>query len=119
MVNILPDSRARDPKRLLPSRLGYWVPLACASCGADGGVVPEQNTTFAFWLCTPCSETYGEIAGTLSIPDEVFWQRVRDEQTEAFGRQLTPGELAIVAQEDTSPLATLIREGAANKEGKG
>ena len=110
-IDILPDSRARDPKDLIPSKVGYWTPLDCASCGNSGGMVPEENCNFAFWLCKDCFEKYGEIAGTLVVPDQVFWQKAKEEQLEKYGRLLDPVEIDVVAREDASPLATLIREG--------
>lgn len=108
---VLPDSR---PINLRGARLGpggvYWVPVYCANCGCDGGLTPEEST-FLFYLCTKCAETYGEIAGTLMMPDQVFWEKLKQEQLEAYGRYLTEQELVQVVAEDASPLATLIKEG--------
>jgi hypothetical protein len=88
------------------------VPIFCANCGAEnGGLVPEENMTHVFWLCTPCFETHGEVAGTLVMPDEVFWQKVKEEQLEKYNRELSEAELVAVVAADASPLATLIKEG--------
>jgi len=110
MSETLPDSRARNGATILMGAGGVWVPVFCANCGKDGGMVPEQNMTFAFWLCAPCAETHGAIAGMLMLPDEVFWERVKQEQLEAHGRFLTEQELVAVVEADASPLATLINE---------
>jgi hypothetical protein len=51
----LPDSRLKQSKGLVHGgpagqfRMN-WVPIYCANCGAAGGLVPEENKTFAFWL---------------------------------------------------------------------
>lgn len=110
-ITILPDSRPRERRGLVLRNGAWWTPVFCANCGADGGLVPEEGMTFAFYLCNPCAETHGEIQGTVMIPDEVFWQKLREEQLEKYGRLLSPEELHAVAQSNTSPLATLIREG--------
>jgi hypothetical protein len=80
---VLPDCRTRDPKGRIPSRAGPWVPIFCANCGKPGGAVPEENVTFAFYLCNYCVETYGAIANTLMVPDEIWWEQVRQEQEAA------------------------------------
>jgi len=111
MAEILPDSRARDASRILMGHGGVWVPVFCANCGADGGMVPEDNMTFAFYLCRPCAETHGAIAGMMMMPDEVFFERLKQEQLEAHGRFLTEQELIAIVEADASPLAKLIKEG--------
>lgn len=80
MADLLPDSRARDGREVTRHWfLGNTVPIFCANCGKEGGRVPEENCTFAFWLCDNCVETFGPIAGTMMVPDEVFWQQVADD----------------------------------------
>jgi hypothetical protein len=108
--DILPDCRTREPGNIIQSPMGNWVPIFCANCGKEGGSVPEENMTFVFWLCTPCAETYGVIAGMMMMPDEVFWDRVTQEQVASHGRMLTEQELVDVVVADASPLATLLKE---------
>ncbi len=108
--NILPDSRAKN-SRLILDGAGAWVHVFCAHCGKEGGRCPEENMTFIFYQCTPCHERYGAITGTMVMPDEVFYQKLADEQIESFGRFLTEAELAKVVEEDALPLATLIKSG--------
>jgi len=86
------------------------VPIACGSCGADGGLVPEENMTFVFWLCQPCFAKYGELTNVMVMPDEIFWAKVQEEQLESYGRALSTSELIAVVAADASPLATLITE---------
>jgi hypothetical protein len=109
MIDILPDSRAKNPTGLTAGPGGYWVPVFCANCGIEGGKVPEQNMTFIFYQCQKCSDAYGDIAGTMKVPDEVFYQKLADEQYETYGRALSEQELVTIIQEDASPLATLIK----------
>jgi NAD-dependent SIR2 family protein deacetylase len=108
--DILPDSRARETKGRIFTANGTWVPVYCANCGRNGGSCPEENMTFAFYLCNACVKTYGEVAGTMMVPDQVFYDKVRDEQMEAFGRPLAHHELLCTIEQDSSPLATLLKE---------
>lgn len=110
--DVLPDSRLKTihtPKGMVSSPFGTWIPVFCANCGADGGFCPEENMTFMFYLCNKCWEKYGAIAATLAIPDEVFWEKVRQEQMEKYGRLLTEEELLKVSWADASPLAKLLK----------
>ena len=109
MTEILPDSRAREARGPVQTPMGWMVPIFCANCGREGGLVPEENCNFAFWLCTPCFQTHGELAGTMAIPDHAFFEQVKEEQLEKYGRILSPQELEAIVESDTSPLATLIR----------
>ena len=110
-MDVLPDCRT---KRVTGAEPGFglsWIPIFCANCGKEGGSVPEENMTFAFWLCLPCAETYGKIAGMMMMPDEVFWEQMKQEQLDKFGRLLTTSELLAIVEADTSPLATLVKQG--------
>lgn len=84
MADVLPDSRANVARGVISTAGGAWVPVFCANCGGDGGMVPEDST-FAFYLCDPCASKWGPIAGTLMVPDEVFWQRVAEAELEDDG----------------------------------
>lgn len=108
---ILPDSRTKEAKNLVTINGEYWVPIFCANCGCDGGLVPEKNMTFVFWLCNPCFETHGAITNLHAMPEEVFWEKVKLEQLESHGRLLGIEELIEIVAADASPLATLIKEG--------
>jgi hypothetical protein len=113
MPDLLPDSRARNPRGLIfNSPMGTLVPVFCANCGTPGGHCPEENMTFLFYQCSKCAETYGQIAGTLAMPDEVFFEQVKQEQLASHGRYLTDLELAAVVENDaSSPLAKLLKQG--------
>ena len=67
-------------------------PIFCANCGADGGWVPEDAVHHAFYLCKPCHDRLPPIDGTYSVPDEVFWAKWREAQTEKYGRLLSETE---------------------------
>jgi hypothetical protein len=88
-----------------------WVPVFCANCGADGGSCPEENMTFMFYLCNKCAQTHGQIAGTMMMPDEVFFEKLKQEQMASYGRYLTQEELSAIVAADASPLATLLTQG--------
>jgi hypothetical protein len=78
MSEILPDSRAKRATRIIYANGMSWVPIFCANCGADGGYVPEQNMDFAFYLCNDCADRLPPIDGTYVMPDEEFWQKVKE-----------------------------------------
>jgi ribosomal protein S14 len=103
-THVLPDSRLKD--RSLGSVVGAWempdgstvrvecARVYCANCGRYYGLVPEGNTTFAFWLCRKCFETHGPVAGTWAVPEEEFCRAVAHEMEAKHGRHLTDVEIA-------------------------
>lgn len=111
-MNVLPDSRARNKERGRVFRGSQaWLPVYCANCGKDAGWCPE-TTNFLFYLCDLCVQAHGQIAGTMLVPDEVFWQKCREAQMNEYGRELAPIELAKTLEEEgASPLAKLLTLG--------
>jgi len=109
-LNVLPDSRARVTRGVTTVRGANYVPIYCANCGAPGGGVSAEHMTFAFYLCNPCHEKWGPIAGTYAVPDEVFWEKVKQAQLETYGHILDADELAREADKPESVIAKLIRE---------
>lgn len=109
--NLLPDCRAKRPTgaKAGPWELS-WIPIFCANCGRPGGAVPEENVTFAFYLCNGCVEKHGAVAGTLMVPDELFWRRVAEAQLERYGRLLTAEEWQRIAEDPAHPLHALLKE---------
>jgi hypothetical protein len=92
--NILPDSRLNGEAKGIVR--GYhplvgsinWQPIYCANCGVLDGYYPVENIDFAFALCPKCAERWGNLAGTMLMPDEVYWKRVEQFQIEKYGRVL-------------------------------
>ncbi len=87
-----------------------WVPVYCGQCGNPGGLVPAENMTFVFYLCNDCFAANGEITNTMVMPDEIFWEKIKQEQLEQYGRFLSESELSEVIAADASPLANLIKD---------
>lgn len=113
-ADVLPDSRARDPKRVIPSVYGDWIIISCASCSREGGRVLAQQARedgFAFWLCNDCFGKYGELTNMMVMPDELWWSAIQAEQVETYGRVLSFDELSAVVEAGASPLATLVKTG--------
>jgi hypothetical protein len=79
--------------------------------------VPEENMTYAFWLCNECFKTYGHLTAMMVLPDEHFWAEVKAEQLEKYGRLLSNEEITEIVAADSSPLATLIKEGRSRSTG--
>lgn len=116
-ADLLPDSRARARSKgalgQVQSKAGMQEPVYCMSCGVHGGWVPAQNMTFVGWLCRACEPKYGELAGLMVMPDEVFWARVQAEQQATYGRPLTPEETVLALHDPDSLESQLARERAA------
>lgn len=108
--DVLPNSRARTPRKVVMQGATAWIPIYCANCGGDGGLVMENEMDFAFYLCDPCAEKWGIPAGCMATPDEVFWAKVKAAQIEKYGRELTPGEVARELDDETSILTQLSKE---------
>lgn len=106
----MPDSRAKTvltAKNVINRAGAFWVPIFCASCHVSGGHVPEENVNFAFYLCDPCAERYGDIDGMYMQPDAVFFARVQEAQMEKYGRALTADE-TVVALDDPNSLESRL-----------
>jgi hypothetical protein len=113
--DVLPSSRAKESKGVVRATLSRtpsmnWVPIFCANCGKSGGFVPEENCSFACYLCDPCAEVHGEAFGHLMVPDEVFWSRVAEEQLNRYRRILTPEEFQVLAESTWGAMSKLLRE---------
>jgi len=66
--------------------------------------------TFVFYLCPQCFADCGELTNTMVMPDEIFWEKIKQEQLEQYGRFLPEPELSEVIAADASPLASLIKD---------
>jgi hypothetical protein len=53
----------------------------------------------------------GDLVNTFVMPDEIFWETIKQEQLATFGRELSITELESVVAADASPLATLLTSG--------
>lgn len=109
MNDILPDSRADYTKGCIYTPAGVYIPYFCGNCGKECGWCPE-DATFMFYLCRNCEGKYGEVAGLMRLPDEDYWEKLKQEQMASYGHYLTQEELAKVVEEDNSPLARLLKE---------
>lgn len=111
MVDILPDCRAQQSKGVISRGItGYWTPIFCANCGADGGFVPEENKDFAFYLCNPCAENWSPLVDTYMIPDGVFWEKVIHAQLEKYQRLLSAEEIKTLLENERSTLSLLAKD---------
>jgi len=108
--NVLPDSRTRRLQKTLQGRGLNWEPIFCANCGADGGLVPTENMSFAFYLCDPCAERLGPITNTYMVPDAVFWKKVKEAQLEKYGREITADEMVAALKDENNPIAKLAKD---------
>lgn len=115
MKDLLPDSRAKVTRGIVSVRGVNYVPIFCANCGAPGGGVPDKHMTFCFYLCTSCCEKQGPVAGTMAVPEEVFWEKVRLAQLEEFGHLLSGEEVVKAIDDSNSTFAKLVREAPKEK----
>lgn len=113
-LSLFPDSRLRliaTPHDAINVGVaGYWVPIFCASCGCDGGAVPQENMSFAFWLCNSCFDKHGASTLFMTTPDSVFWEEVKQAQLAKYGRFLTPEEVADKLTDPESLESRLARD---------
>jgi hypothetical protein len=110
MVNILPESRPRERKGAVQTADGWVIPIFCANCGKSHGMVPEKMITFAFCLCQPCADKYGDDAHFYKEPDNVFWDRVHEAMAEERVESLTIQQMTQHAEDPSSSLGKLLRE---------
>jgi hypothetical protein len=111
-LNILPTSipRSRLEDRRLSGGGVVWLKIFCANCGKDGGAILENDYNFAFYLCDPCAERFGQIDGMYMEPDAVFQEKVKNAQIEKYGRPLQPFEIVQELENRHSVMATLARD---------
>ncbi len=115
-VTTLPNSLPKDKKVDLNLSCNgqEWLYIYCASCGVDGGRVLKTDVPnreeFAFYLCEPCAQKYGNIAGMWAEPDALFWQKVKEAQLEHHHRELTATEILKELDDPHSYLNQLVRD---------
>ena len=72
--------------------------------------LPEN---FGFCLCDEnqngCAQRWSHLAGTLAVPNEVFFEKVKEAQIEKYGRILNPEEVAVELQDGSSFLSKLAK----------
>jgi hypothetical protein len=111
---ILPNSLASDKTRGVVFRDGEpYLPLYCANCNKDSGTFvrdTELPDNFAFYLCDPCGDKWGGLAGYMLSPDEAFWATVKAEQIEKYGRELSGDEVATALTDSEHVLSKLARD---------
>lgn len=109
-ANILPTSVPKNIKGVIMRNGIPWIPIFCANCGKDGGLIPEDTKDFAFYLCVPCGEKWAPLAGTYLVPDNVFWEKVKQVQLEQYGRELSGDEVVEALKDEHHALSKLARD---------
>lgn len=107
---LLPTSIARETKNVIFRGGIPWVPIFCANCGKDGGLVPEETKQFAFYLCLPCADKWSPQVDTMMVPDEVFWEEVKQAQLERMGREMTALEVMEALKDPNHFLSKLAKD---------
>ena len=107
---LLPSSVPRETKHVIFRAGVPWIPIFCANCGCDGGLIPEETKNFAFYLCVPCAEKWEPLAGMMLVPDNVFWDKVNAAMVEKYGRILEPHEQVEELKNGDSILSKLARD---------
>jgi hypothetical protein len=113
--DILPNSIATRSTKIITWANGMkWIPIFCANCGKDGGMVMETEwdrvKNFAFYLCDPCAEKWSPLTNTAIAPDEAFWKKVREVQFDEFGRELSTAEIVEALKDDNHVLTKLCKD---------
>jgi hypothetical protein len=109
--DILPNSRAKESKNILLIDGINYVPVYCANCGKQQGMVPENHISHVFALCDRgCAGKYGDLAHSYVDPDEIFRRQATEEQLTKFGRLLTAEEVTLELEKRESLLAALAKD---------
>lgn len=113
--DILPNCIAqRSEKTIVWPNGQKLLPLFCANCGKEGGLVFEIDwdrvKNFAFYLCDPCGEKWSHLADVALSPDEVFWKTIHEIQLDEFGRDLTDAELVEALKDDNHILTKVCKD---------
>lgn len=95
MPETLPNCLGKTPRQH-HSMQGYWI-VFCANCGVEVfyAQITELPAEYAFSLCNDCVEKYGEPAGFIKTPDDVFWDKCRNAMLEDYGKILTNDEILV------------------------
>lgn len=114
-TEILPNCIAqRSEKTIVWANGMEWIPIFCANCPRDGGMVLktdwERVNNWAFYLCELCAEKWSPLVDYALAPDEAFWQKVKAAQIEAFGRELTDIEIVEALKDENHILSKLAKE---------
>lgn len=114
-ADVLPSSVAKDPKGVIVQNGVKWFPIYCASCGVDGGFVPEPSKEFAFYLCDEdrnnCSAKWTHLVDFMVVPQEKFWEVARQEQMERLGREMTVTEILEALRDPNHWIWSLEKDG--------
>jgi hypothetical protein len=109
-LEILPDSRARDPKGARWTPNGFEIPIYCSSCHVGpAGWCPEE-TPFLFYICNACYAKHGEMTNVMFMPDEVFFREVAEAQVQKYGHALNAIETEIKLGDPESLESRLARD---------
>lgn len=115
-VHTLPNCLARETRGLIQSAGLAMKPVFCANCHAIAPFVVDEGMAFAFYLCeaeqNDCASKWQHVVGTIAVPDEVFFERVKQAQLEHDGRELSATEQAEALKSSDHYLSKLAKDRA-------
>lgn len=113
-MDVVPNSVTRERRGVVVRAGVPWVPIFCAGCGVDGGMVPEESidsgTGWVCYLCDECATKYGDQAGFMVVPDMIWAEKFNNALIEKYGRLLTEVELLEQLRDPNSLVTKLARE---------
>lgn len=109
-MDVLADCRASVTRDRVYRNGQSWIRMYCQNCGANCGYIPERNDCFSWSLCDSCEEKHGAAAALAADPDALWFERVRHEQIELYGRELSLYELVTQLDNPDSKLSKLARD---------
>lgn len=110
-VDTLPSSFARASRgekviNGLLCRMAY-----CANCGTPDSWFPVAAEHLPhFCLCNACVDKWGVPAAAMEIMTQPLWEKIKQAQLEAEGRELTPAEWQRALDDPSHYLSKLARE---------
>jgi hypothetical protein len=116
-ADVLPNCIAREVRGAIECDGMQMVPVFCGNCGCDSHHrVSAETIKHAFYLCEDgpgqrnCAAKWQHLAGTHAVPDEVFFERVKQAQLEKDGRFLSVAETVEALKDSDHYLSKLARD---------
>ena len=105
----MPDCRAKVARDRVYRNGQTWVHMYCEHCGVSCGYIPERTDCFSWSQCDDCAEKFGPLDDRVD-PNHVWFERVKHEQIDLYGRELSLYEIVMQLDNPTSKLSLLAKD---------
>lgn len=88
-----------------------YIRIYCASCcKLSPYEIVAETKDFAFWICASCAEHWSPLVDTYCVPDEVWFERNKQEMLAREGRELAGPEIVELLRDPNHYLHKLIQD---------